>query len=132
MTVIQHEACAREEWRPGVVTRMRVAAQSGAAQLTIFEQWIAPGSGAPDHRHAVEEVLCVLAGCAEVHVGAERYVVEAGTSVLVPAGQRHGFRNVGTDELHVLSTLAAPIFEAVYADAGEATRRWLPVDVAGA
>ena len=46
-----------EHWRPGVETRMVVSAASGAAQLCIFEQWVAPGAGAPTHSHPVEEVL---------------------------------------------------------------------------
>ncbi len=54
-----------EHWRPGVETRMLVSASNGAAQLCIFEQWIAPGTGAPTHFHPVEEVLTVREGEAE-------------------------------------------------------------------
>jgi len=36
-----------EHWRPGVETRMLVSARNGAAQLCMFEQWVAPGNGAP-------------------------------------------------------------------------------------
>ena len=43
--------------------------------------------------HTVEEVLTVLDGCAEIWVGEERTTVMDGQSVIVPAGQRHGFRN---------------------------------------
>ena len=46
-----------EQWRPGVETRMLVSASNGATQLCIFEQWMAPGTGAPTHSHPVEEVL---------------------------------------------------------------------------
>ena len=58
----------RETWRDGVETRMLVAAKNGARELCIFEQWVAPGNGAPTHFHQVEEVLTVLAGEAEVWV----------------------------------------------------------------
>lgn len=126
MQVIEHEAQSVETWRPGVLTRMRVSARTGAHQLTIFEQWCDPAHGAPMHLHAVEEVLTVLAGMAEIQVGEERRAVGAGGSVLIPAGVRHGFRNVGDGQLHVLATLAAPIFEARYDDATEVARRWLP------
>src|SRR5438093_192602 len=33
-----------EHWRPGVETRMVVSARNGAAQLCVFEQWVAPGA----------------------------------------------------------------------------------------
>ena len=126
--ILDHERQPREEWRTGVLTRMRVSAVTGAAQLCIFEQWCAPGRGAPTHLHAVEEVLTVLEGQAEFWIGDEREAVLAGQSVLVPAGRRHGFRNTGSSTLHVQATLAAPIFEASFDDQNELTRRWVPED----
>jgi mannose-6-phosphate isomerase-like protein (cupin superfamily) len=124
MRIVDHAAQEREEWRPGVVTRMRVSALTGAAQLCVFEQWCDPGCGAPTHLHAVEEVLTVLAGRAEIWVGEVRATVTAGQSVIVPAGHRHGFRNAGETTLHVQATLAAPIFEAAFDDLNETRRRW--------
>lgn len=126
MRALEHERLARDEWRPGVTTRMRVSAVTGSAQLCVFEQWCVPGTGAPTHLHAVEEVLTVLSGEAEIWVGDERRRLGAGSSVIVPAGARHGFTNVGAGTLHVLATLASPIFEAAYNDAREVPRRWLP------
>jgi mannose-6-phosphate isomerase-like protein (cupin superfamily) len=99
---------------------------TGAAQLCVFEQWCDPGCGAPTHLHAVEEVLSVLIGEAEMWVGEERATVTTGQSVVVPAGRPHGFRNTGTGTLHVQAVLAAPIFEAAFEDARETSRRWLP------
>jgi uncharacterized RmlC-like cupin family protein len=78
MRIIDHGEHEREPWRPGVLTRMRVSARTGAAQLCIFEQWCDPGSGAPTHLHAVEEVLTVLAGQAEVWVSDERAILSVG------------------------------------------------------
>jgi mannose-6-phosphate isomerase-like protein (cupin superfamily) len=126
MRIVDHDQEAAQEWRPGVMTRMRVSALTGAAQLCIFEQWCDPGCGAPTHLHAVEEVLSVLAGEAEMWVGDERAAVASGQSVVVPAGHPHGFRNTGTSTLHVQAILAAPIFEAAFEDARETSRRWLP------
>ncbi len=88
-----------EHWRPGVETRMLVSASNGAAQLCIFEQWIAPGTGAPTHFHPVEEVLTVREGEAE-------------------------FRNCGTATLHIHAVLASAAFEATVEGATEAVRRW--------
>ena len=126
MQIIDHERQSREEWRAGVTTRMRVSAVTGAAQLCIFEQWCAPGCGAPTHLHAVEEVLTVLEGQAEIWIENEREAVSAGQSVIVPAGRHHGFRNTGEATLHVQSTLAAPIFEGSYQNQNEISRRWVP------
>jgi mannose-6-phosphate isomerase-like protein (cupin superfamily) len=113
-----------EQWRPGVETRMLVSASNGAAQLCIFEQWIAPGVGAPTHSHPVEEVLTVREGEAEMWMDEERVTVSAGQSLIVPAGRKHGFRNSGTGTLRIHAVLASPVFEATTEGATEAVRRW--------
>ena len=47
MKIIKHAEQPREEWRTGVTTRMCVSAVLGSKELCIFEQWCAPGTGAP-------------------------------------------------------------------------------------
>ncbi|MFM9941714.1 MAG: cupin domain-containing protein [Hyphomicrobiaceae bacterium] len=126
MQIVDHEHQSRDEWRPGVMTRMRVSSTTGTAQVCVFEQWCDPGLGAPTHLHAVEEILSVLAGEAEVWLDDERRRMTAGQSFVVPAGRKHGFTNVGTSTLHVMAILASPVFEAAYDDKRETPRRWLP------
>jgi quercetin dioxygenase-like cupin family protein len=126
MRIIDHERQSTEEWRPGVLTRMQVSAVTGSVQLCVFQQWCDPGKGAPTHLHAVEEILTVLAGQAEMWIEGERTTLAAGQSMIVAAGRKHGFRNIGTDTLHVQATLAAPIFEASFEDRNELSRRWVP------
>lgn len=126
MLHIRDEERELEIWRDGVSTRMFVSAATGAAQLTVFEQWCAPTCGAPDHIHAVEEVLRVLNGVAEIWVDNERRAVTSGESVIIPAGIRHGFVNIGTGPLHTLAILAEPIFEVYYTESGRTDRRWGP------
>jgi mannose-6-phosphate isomerase-like protein (cupin superfamily) len=115
-----------EQWRPGVETRMLASAISGATQLCIFEQWVAPGAGAPTHWHPVEEVLTVREGEAEMWIDEEGAVLTSGQSLIVPAGRKHGFRNSGTATLHIHEVLASPVFEAMMEGAAEMTRRWDP------
>jgi quercetin dioxygenase-like cupin family protein len=118
-----------EVWRDGVTTRMLVSSVAGSSQLTIFEQWCDPGHGAPVHVHAVEEVLRVLAGSAEISVGDSTRLVSAGESVIVPAGVAHGFVNATAETLHTMAILASPVFEVHYLESQRSDRRWsLPVD----
>ncbi len=130
MALIDHDSHAREDWRPGVSTRMRVSALNGATSLTIFEQWCEAERGAPTHWHPVEEVLTILSGEAEIWIDGVHYQASAGHSALIPAKIRHGFRNAGGSELHMLATLAAPVFEAHFDDRSEISRRWWPDDLA--
>ena len=113
-----------EQWRPGVEPRMLASAKNGAAQLCMFEQWVAPGTGAPAHSHPVEEVLTVLEGEAEMWLDRERVVVRAGQSLVVPARRLHGFRNSGAVTLHVHAVLASSVFEAMFEGASAPVRRW--------
>ena len=124
MRVVDVRDMPPEQWRLGVETRMLVSARNGARHLCIFEQWIAPGAGAPTHSHPVEEVLTVREGEAEMWLGEERSIVTSGQSLIVPAVQLHGFRNSGTTTLHIHAVLASPIFEATPEGATEVTRRW--------
>ena len=124
MIVVDVREMPSEQWRPGVETRMLVSASNGAAQLCIFEQWIAPGTGAPTHWHPVEEVLTVREGEAEMWMDEQRTIVPAGQSLIVPAGRKQGFRNSGNLTLHIHAVLASPVFEATPEGATEAVRRW--------
>jgi quercetin dioxygenase-like cupin family protein len=124
MIVVDPKVMPSEQWRPGVETRMLISASNGAAQLCIFEQWIAPGTGAPTHSHPVEEVLTVREGEAEMWMDEQRMIVSAGQSLIVPARRKHGFRNSGTATLHIHAVLASPIFEATPEGPTETVRRW--------
>lgn len=125
MKICDPANCPVEQWRPGVETRMLFSAKGGAAQLCIFEQWVAPGTGAPTHSHPVEEVLTVREGEAEMWIGAEHVTVAAGQSLLIPAGRPHGFRNSGKATLHLHAVLASAIFEAMPEGGTEPVRRWV-------
>ena len=127
MKLITHENQEVEDWRPGVATRMLVSAEMGSAQLCVFEQFCEPGLGAPMHMHAVEEVLTVVDGLADITIGSETVTAGAGHSVIIPAGVMHGFKNVeASGLLHMRAILASSIFEASYDDKREQTRRYVP------
>lgn len=127
MNICDPTAVPAEHWRPGVETRMVAAAENGATALCIFEQWVAPGTGAPTHSHPVEEVLTVREGQAEMWIGADRVTVTAGQSLRIPPGKLHGFRNSGKDTLHIHAVLASSVFEATPEGAAEPVRRWVGV-----
>ena len=99
MRIVDLASEPREKWRDGVLTRMRVSAANGGTQLCLFEQWCEPGHGAPTHLHAVEEVLHVLEGEADVWVGERHETLKPGQLMIVPAGIKHGFANSGTGTL---------------------------------
>ena len=126
MTIIAHQDDDLEKWRDGVMTQMRVSALLGSHQICIFDQFCEPGLGAPKHLHAVEEVLEIFGGTAEVWLNNATHILTANHSVIIPPGHLHGFRNVGDGTLHVRATLAACIFEASYEKGTDVSRRYVP------
>ncbi|SNT31765.1 Cupin domain-containing protein [Tardiphaga sp. OK246] len=126
MSVLIHDEQPLEKWRDGVMTRMRMSAILDGKQLCIFDQFCDFDLGAPTHIHAVEEVLEVIDGTAEIWLDDEKMIVKSNQSVLIPAGAKHGFRNLEQKVLHVRATLAACIFEASYENRAELSRRWSP------
>jgi len=105
---------------------MHVSSVTGATQLCIFEQWVAPEAGAPTHRHFVEEVLTAIGGEADMWIDETHVAMTCGSSLVIPAGRNHGFRNVGSHTLHIRAILASAILEA--SSDGGTVQRWLVPD----
>lgn len=124
MIVVRHEEQPWEEWRPGVVSRAWATAATGAQQVRIAEQIFEPGTGAPTHWHYFEENITILSGRGEFWVDGERQMLGAGTTLVVLATRRHGFRNADDEPLHILASMSWPINEIIYEDdePGEAWR----------
>jgi len=120
MRVVRRSEQTLEEWRPGVVTRRVVAASTGAETICVLEQRHEPGRGAPTHRHDSEEVVVVREGRAEFTVEGKRVTLEAGDAIILPAGVRHGFVNVGDGPLHVEAVFSSAAPSVTYEEEPEA------------
>lgn len=121
MGVLREEQTV-EEWRPGVLTRLRASAGLGAERVCAFEQWAEPGTGAPRHCHpAVEELVLILAGAGRFELDGTEEDVCGGDTVVVRPGVWHGFVNTGDETLHVLAVFSSARPTAVYADDPDTT-----------
>jgi quercetin dioxygenase-like cupin family protein len=94
----------------GLPLQAIISGEIGASSLYIGQQWLEPGDRVLLHTHPVEEALTFLAGSGEATLGAETVLITAGTSLYIPAGLVHGFRNAGTATLHVLVVFPTPTF----------------------
>lgn len=86
----------------GLPSQHLVARWSGSQSIFVGQQWLRPGERVLLHTHPVEEALVFLSGVGEATLGSDSVRVAAETSLHVPAGIPHGFRNVGTTPLHVM------------------------------
>jgi quercetin dioxygenase-like cupin family protein len=96
-----------ECWSKGDPTaRMRCSDAlifSGKADSSsLVHMLLEPGGRVPPHTDSAEEVVLVLEGTVEAHVGDESGTLEAGGMVLIPAMALHSIRNVGGDTARML------------------------------
>jgi quercetin dioxygenase-like cupin family protein len=75
---------------------------TGTASTAVVLFEVEPGNALGTHTDSAEEILLVLAGEGEAHVGDERELVSAGQIAVVPAMAPHGIRNTGDTTLRVL------------------------------
>ncbi len=115
------------------VRRQRLAF-SREGNVLHAEVFADPGGDVPPHLHpSQEERFEILAGRVRFDVDGQRIEGGPGTRVAAPAGAKHAFRNIGSDEAH-LKVEVEPAMDlqgfleeaAALARAGRYTRRGLP------
>ena len=92
---------------------------TGAAGSGIVYVEIEPGNYLPTHTDSPEEVLYIVAGVGEAHVGDERAIVAAGDLAVVPSMVPHGLRNVGTTTLRAIGFFADATIVSTFEDTVE-------------
>jgi quercetin dioxygenase-like cupin family protein len=99
---------------------------SASFAAVLFE--IDPGNALATHTDSAEEVLLVLAGEGEAHVGGETAGIRAGDVAVVPALAPHGVRNTGETTLRVIgffsSSTVMSTFEHGIGPEGEQVVAW--------
>ena len=92
---------------------MVVKADPATMGLLLVEHAVPPGYGVPPHVHdAEDEVFQVLSGTLTFVTDDGEVRGGAGTTMLLPAGMRHGFRNEGPAPAHCL-IMVTPGVQAV-------------------
>ncbi len=77
---------------------------SGATTCRVSVVKFPPGAGSPDrlHVHKGDQLIYVLNGTVTAEIAGETYDAEAGTLVVIPAGEPHWTTNRGTEpSLHL-------------------------------
>lgn len=70
----------------------------GAPNFAVRRFVLEPGASVPKHTNEVEHEQYVLSGSYTVGIEGEEYEVEAGDSLLIPAGAVHWYRNESGEE----------------------------------
>lgn len=95
MPVIANADAREVPWRPGYRNFVLAGRKEGLACIAGFSI-IEPGAGAPLHAHdGVDEIFIVIEGTLDLRLGDERRLVEADSTIAIPAGVKHSFVAVG-------------------------------------
>lgn len=87
----------------------------GNARGQAAQMLIAPGDaeGGPGNRHrGADQWLYVIAGKGVAKTGRGRYVLAAGTLLLIQHGEQHEIRNIGRTPLKTLNFYCPPAYTA--------------------
>ena len=82
----------------------------GASGHFVAMQWLAPGERVFRHVHTVEETLLFLEGSGAVTLGNRHFDIQRGSSLFIPAGERHGFAASDQEGLCVIVVFPVPYF----------------------
>src|SRR5215470_20305924 len=84
----------------------KVESQQTGGAYAILEQHIPAGHGPPLHVHRHEtEIFYVLEGEFEIIIGEQKVAAPTGAMVVGPRNIPHTFRNVGSQDGHLLLTV---------------------------
>ena len=123
MPIIRHrDASSREGSSPGLEVRDLIDAAYGSESLKVGVVTVSPNSRIPRHIHTnTEEAMVVLEGKLDLVLGRQRATVEAGETVLAPAGTTHGFTNPYSEPAKILFVFPTQSADRVLASAPGAT-----------
>ena len=102
MKVVHHEAVAEEQFPGGATYRTLVGDEEGSTPVRTGIQVSPPGYETPEHSHPYVEVITVLEG------EEGTIALRPGVTLILPPGQRHGFRVTGDVPLKTLGVHASP------------------------
>ncbi|MDP9204111.1 MAG: cupin domain-containing protein [Gemmatimonadota bacterium] len=77
------------------------AAEDGFA-LVFRKRALHPRAAIGYHRNDVDEIYYVLSGRGELTLNGAEYLVEPGVAILTRAGDSHGLRQLGTEDLVII------------------------------
>jgi quercetin dioxygenase-like cupin family protein len=99
-----------------------------AGRFCLIDMHVPPDGGPPPHRHDFEETFSILEGELEVTFRGSKRVVQAGTTINIPANAPHQFHNSSSDPARMLCICSPAGQEEFFLEVGTpvATRTMPP------
>ena len=109
---------------PGITHRTLASGADGLRSLSVWLQTMEPGAATPPHRHDCDEVVVILAGRGELHVGGKVQAFGPQQTIVLPADVDHRIVNSGDEPLLTLAAFAATPVGVVLPDGTPFTLPW--------
>jgi mannose-6-phosphate isomerase-like protein (cupin superfamily) len=106
MRVIENAGRVQSEL-PGIEHLTLAGAAHGLTGLSLWRQSMAPGSATPPHRHDCEEVVVVLEGSGELHMGGRIVPFGPDSTLVLPPNLPHQIVNTGRVPLKTLAAFSS-------------------------
>lgn len=101
MPIINHAHLPEVPWRPGY-RKWDITTHEHGVSTSLSLNTAEPGTGAPLHTHAIDELIVILSGALEVRIGGETHRVGPAHTLVIPPGVPHGFTVVGEASAEML------------------------------
>ena len=110
MPIIRLEDVPEEAFADGATYQTIVGDAQGSTPVRVGVQVSPPGYSTGTHSHPYMEVVSVIEGTGEAWIEGEVGVVDIGpgTTLVLPAGVRHGFRVTGAGPMRTHGVQASP------------------------
>lgn len=92
----------------GVKIRWLIDENDGASNFVMRHFETAPGGHTPLHTHHWEHEVFILKGSGVLVAEAGDRPLAAGDVVFIPGGEKHQFKNTGSEPLEMLCLIPAP------------------------
>ena len=92
---------------PGVAHATWACRDSGAREMSLWRQTLAPGGATPPHSHDCEEIVLCQSGRGELHVDGKVLRFGADSTLTLPRDVPHQIFNTGTQPLEMVAVFAA-------------------------
>ena len=110
MPVVHHDDVPQEAFRTGMTYQTLVGDERGSTPVRVGVQTSAPGYKTLLHSHPYMEILTVLEGQGEAWIEGDDDLIpiSPGTTLVLPANQKHWFRATGDKPLITYGVHASP------------------------
>ncbi len=101
MPIIDHRQAPEVPWRPGY-RKWDITTHEHGVSTSLSLNYAEPGTGAPLHTHAIDELIVIMSGTLEVRIDGETHRVEKDHTLVIPPGVEHAFTVVGEENADLL------------------------------